>query len=58
MNVADRRITAQAPFDTEKLDLLMQEAGLDAVVGTGRLRARRRFGYWGEQIGKSARSER
>lgn len=36
MNVADRRITAQAPFDTEKLDLLMQEAGLDAVVVTSR----------------------
>src|SRR2546423_6331479 len=26
-------------------------------IGTGRLRARRRFGYWREQIGRSARSE-
>src|SRR5229473_5766997 len=26
-------------------------------IGTGRRRARRRFGYWGEQIGQSARSE-
>jgi hypothetical protein len=26
-------------------------------IGTDRLRARRRFGYWGEQIGQTARSE-
>ncbi|KRR25221.1 peptidase [Bradyrhizobium lablabi] len=36
MNVADRKILARAPFDTEKLDRLMQEAGLDAVVVTSR----------------------
>ncbi|RZM87021.1 aminopeptidase P family protein, partial [Bradyrhizobium genosp. SA-3] len=36
MNVADRKITARAPFDTKKLDRLMQEAGLDALVVTSR----------------------
>ena len=36
MNVADRKITAVAPFDTKKLDRLMQEAGLDALVVTSR----------------------
>ena len=36
MNVADRKITARAPFDTKKLDRLMLEAGLDALVVTSR----------------------
>jgi Xaa-Pro aminopeptidase len=36
MNVADRNITARAPFDTEKLDRLMHEARLDALVVTSR----------------------
>ncbi|RZM87020.1 aminopeptidase P family protein, partial [Bradyrhizobium genosp. SA-3] len=36
MNVADRKITARAPFDTEKLDRLMHEARLDALVVTSR----------------------
>src|SRR5205807_3165588 len=32
-----------------------QRATAHRPVGTGRLRARRRFGYWGKQIGQSAR---
>jgi Xaa-Pro dipeptidase len=36
MNVADRKIAARAPFDTKKLDRLMLEAGLDALVVTSR----------------------
>jgi Xaa-Pro dipeptidase len=36
MNVADSKIAARAPFDTKKLDRLMLEAGLDALVVTSR----------------------
>jgi len=36
MNVADMKIAERAPFDTDKLDRLMHEAGLDALVVTSR----------------------
>src|ERR1700712_2383193 len=36
MNIALGKIATKAPFDTEKLDRLMDEAGLDILIATSR----------------------